>query len=111
MKLKEISHSELVNLCSQESKDRYAWIEFCSRFDQHIWSVINRECREKNIFENFSQPKQVMNDLVQEVYVKLIEKDKKALRDFQGRYENSIFLYLGTIAKNVVRNHLGTPIK
>jgi RNA polymerase sigma factor (sigma-70 family) len=106
MKLKEISHSELVDLCSQESSDRNAWTEFCSRYDLHIWTVITRECKEKNMFENFSQSKQAVNDLVQEVYVKLVDKDNKALKEFHGRYENSIYLYLGTIAKNVVRNHV-----
>ncbi len=96
----------LVNLCCQESQNRNAWIEFCSRYDEHIWSVVFRECKEKNIFENFSLSKQVVGDLVQEVYVRLIDKEKKALKNFQGAYKNSIYLYLGTIAKNVVRNYL-----
>ncbi|MBC8184229.1 sigma-70 family RNA polymerase sigma factor [candidate division KSB1 bacterium] len=105
MKVKEISHFELVNLCCQESQNRNAWIEFCSRYDEHIWSVVFRECEEKNIFNNFSLSKQVVKDLVQEVYMKLVDNEKKALRDFQGAYKNSIYLYLGTIAKNVVRNY------
>ena len=106
MKVKEISHSELVELCSQGTENRNVWIEFCSRFDQHIWSVVYRECEGKIIFEKFSQSSQVVQDLVQEVYLKLLDKDCKALRTFHGAYKNSIYLYLGTIAKNVVRNYL-----
>jgi len=106
MNLKEISHFELINICCQKSQNRDAWIEFCSRYDKHIWLVVFRECIDKDVFVNYSLSKQVVGDLVQEVYMKLVDNDRKALRNFQGAHKNSIYLYLGTIAKNAVRNYL-----
>ena len=38
--------------------------------------------------------------------MKLVDKNCKALRNFVGASEQSIFTYLGIIAKNVVRNYL-----
>jgi RNA polymerase sigma factor (sigma-70 family) len=44
-------------------------------------------------------------DLTQEVFVKLLESDRRALTRFRGRSEHSIHTYLHTIAVNLVRDH------
>ena len=106
MKINKLTNIELTRLCAQEPADKNVWKEFYSRFDKRIWLVIYRECREKGFTENTSQFRQIVQDLVQEVYVKLVDKNCKALRDFIGASEHSIFTYLGIIAKNVVRNYL-----
>lgn len=106
MNVKKLTNNELVNLCAQNPRNRSAWLEFYSRFDERIWLVICRECKEKGLYENTPQFHQIVQDLVQDVYVKLVEKNCKALKAFVGVSENSIFTYIGIIAKNVVRNYL-----
>jgi RNA polymerase sigma factor (sigma-70 family) len=47
----------------------------------------------------------VAEDLVQDVYKRLIEDDCRALKQFSGSSENSFCAYLAMIAVNVVRDH------
>lgn len=102
--MKDLTNNELVKLCAQQPDNRSAWMEFYDRFDERIWLVIYRECRQKEIAKHSVPFRQVVQDLVQDVYVRLVENNCKALRDFIGISENSIFTYLGVVAKNVVRN-------
>ena len=44
-------------------------------------------------------------DLTQELFVKLLESDRRALTRFRGRSEHSIHTYLHAIAVNLVRDH------
>lgn len=106
MNVKELTNNQLVNLCAQEPRNRSAWFEFYARFDERIWLVIYRECNQKGLSENTVQFNQILQDLVQDVYVKLVEKNCKALKAFIGVSENSFFTYIGIIARNVVRNYL-----
>jgi len=101
-----MKNKDLVALCAQQPWNREAWLEFYNRFDERIWLVINRECKEKGISEDVSESNQVIQDLVQDVYVRLVENDCKALKNFKGTFENSIFTYLGKIANSVVCNHI-----
>ena len=106
MDIKKLTNTELVKLCAREPRNRNAWLEFYSRFDERIWLVVFRECRANITYEMTSQLNQVVQDLVQEVYLRLVEKKCKALKAYEGACENSIYIYLGTIAKNVVRNYV-----
>lgn len=99
-----------MRLCAQEPGNRKAWAEFYNRFDERIWLVIYRECKAKGINRLDSQLQKTVQDLVQDVYVKLIADKCKALNNFIGMSENSIYTYLGIIAKNVVNNYI-TKIK
>jgi RNA polymerase sigma factor (sigma-70 family) len=47
----------------------------------------------------------LIEDLVQVVYVRLVEEGNRALNRFEGEHENSIFQYLAIISMNVVRDH------
>ncbi len=101
MDVKRLKNTELIKLCANDSSNHIAWFEFRSRFDERIWRVIIGEMKSRGIR---SQVKETAEDLVQEVYNKLIMDDRKALHNFKGNSENSIFLYLTVIARNVVRN-------
>ncbi|MBN1996342.1 sigma-70 family RNA polymerase sigma factor [candidate division KSB1 bacterium] len=92
--------------CGRQPDNRLAWLEFCKRFDDHIWLVLYRESRTKKIFKTTLAGKQILSDLVQDVYLKLLAKDCRALKDFKGAHEHSIFTYLAVIAKNVINNYL-----
>jgi len=100
-----LSNTELVRLCGREPKNRSAWIEFHTRFDQRIRLFAYRECR-KQIGAGPPPFSQVVQDIVQDVYLTLIRNQGKALKAFKGLNENSIYLYLGVIVKNIVSNYL-----
>jgi RNA polymerase sigma factor (sigma-70 family) len=48
---------------------------------------------------------ELLEDLTQEVFVRLVQGDRRALARFQGLNEHSIFTYLTTISVNIVRDH------
>jgi len=106
MSLKNLSNTQVIQLCACDPTNRNAWSEFYNRFDDRIWAVVYRECREKQVAAKPQQFDQIVQDLVQDVYLRLVEKKCQALRDFQGASENSIYTYLGIIARNIVRNYL-----
>jgi len=106
VQLKKLKNTELVELCAQTPDNRNAWLEFYHRFDEWIWLVIARECKAKAISRVDFQYQKTIPDLVQDVYVKLVSNECKALKNFVGASENSIYKYLNIIAKNVVKNHL-----
>lgn len=108
MDLKTLKNTELVKLCAQEPANENVWSEFCSRFHSSIQSSVYRECSQVGIVQKSSQSATVYEDLVQEVYLKLVGTNCRALREFKGSSENSIYLYLGTIARNAVLNHLSS---
>jgi RNA polymerase sigma-70 factor (ECF subfamily) len=51
----------------------------------------------------------LVDDLIQDTYVKLFANDRKALRSIKNEYENTIFGYLKVVASNVVRDHFRQP--
>jgi RNA polymerase sigma factor (sigma-70 family) len=108
MDLQKLNNTEVVKLCAQQPSEESIWSEFCSRFHSSIQSSVYRECSQVGIIQKSSQSATVYEDLVQEVYLKLVGAGCKALREFKGSSENSIYLYLGTIARNVVLNYLSS---
>jgi RNA polymerase sigma factor (sigma-70 family) len=96
-----LSHKRLVRLCSQSSSHP-AWNEFYSRFDHYIRLYINKTLRNENINCGC---KELGDDLSQEVYLRLIAEDRKALREFKGKADSSFLAYLSVICTNVVREH------
>ena len=76
------------------------WREFVRRTQPLIASVII------NTVRRWKTPvPSLVDDLIQDTYVKLFANDKKALRALKNEYENTIFGYLKVIASNVVRDH------
>lgn len=51
----------------------------------------------------------MVDDLVQETFLKLFANDRKALRSIRNAYENTIFGYLKVVASNVARDHFRHP--
>lgn len=99
---KELTNTELVQSIAQNSRDEYAWMEFYCRFHEHICLTIYKAYKRKG---HHDQSNSCMEDLVQEVYKKLLDKNCEALRVFRGDWENSIYKYLQTISIRVVINY------
>jgi RNA polymerase sigma factor (sigma-70 family) len=106
MDFKTLANTELIKLCAEAPSNGQAWTEFYARFDEHIRLMILRECREKHFSKDKPQFEEIFNDLVQDVYLKLVQKNCKALWEYKASTENSIYAYLAIIARNVVRGHL-----
>jgi RNA polymerase sigma-70 factor (ECF subfamily) len=90
---------QLVRACA-ESHDGAAWHEFVSRFHRPVSLSIIRTARQWGAF-----PQQVVDDLVQETYLKLCANRCRLLRDFATQHPEAVAGYIKTIAINVARDH------
>ncbi len=104
MDYKDLSNSTLLNLCLQTT-DADAWKEFYRRFHPVIFAFVMHWCQKLRINGYGEQHSEAMNDLVQDVFFKLVDNNCKALRVFQNRNDRSIYSYFKNIAKNTVINH------
>jgi RNA polymerase sigma-70 factor (ECF subfamily) len=99
----EISIRDLLHLCLS-SDGQEQWRDFVHRTQPLIASVII------NTMRRWTNPAPTLvDDLIQETYVKLFANDRKALRSIKNEYENTIFGYLRVVASNVVRDHFRQP--
>ncbi len=77
-----------------------AWQEFVRRFQPLISSVVAQVARQNG---PLAQP--VIDDLVQETYLKLCANNYKLLKDFSGTLENSMFAYIKVTAASVALDY------
>lgn len=98
MALSTMTHNELIKVLAQSPRDDIAWGEFYKRFHRHICLTITREAGRWRHYERHH----TIEDLVQEVYAKLLAHDCQALKEFKGQFEHSIFSYLKIIAIRIV---------
>jgi len=99
---------ELLKRCSQRPADEGAWREFVRRYHSTIKGNVTKTFHQKVRSESERKqqfPEDLIDDLVQAVYARLVEDRTRALTRFVGAHENSIFQYLGMISINVVRDH------
>jgi RNA polymerase sigma factor (sigma-70 family) len=104
----ELTVGELLKKCSERPPDDAAWQEFVRRYHMTIKSFVMRTYHQKARIDpdrRVQFPEDMIEDLVQGVYIKLVEDQNSALERFEGEHENSIFKYLGMISMNVVRDH------
>lgn len=107
-----LSHKELIFKCCRRSKDwEDIWQEFKNRFDKLILLFIYREFKQRSGKKYGSQFNDIIKDLRQDVYIKLLNDKGKALRNFKGKDENSFLAYLYTISKNLVINYVKSSHK
>ncbi|HLJ88581.1 MAG TPA: sigma-70 family RNA polymerase sigma factor [Candidatus Angelobacter sp.] len=76
------------------------WCEFVGRFQPTIAVVISRRLQRRRL----ANPA-LVDDLVQETFLKLLGNDAKALRNFDFRHENALRGFLKVIAANAVEDH------
>jgi RNA polymerase sigma-70 factor (ECF subfamily) len=95
----EIPIRDLLNLCLG-SEDQERWRDFVRRTQPLIASVII------NTIRRWQEPSpSLVDDLIQDTFLKLFANERKALRSIKNEYENTIFGYLKVVASNVVRDH------
>jgi DNA-directed RNA polymerase specialized sigma24 family protein len=91
--------NELLQLCIQSGNETH-WTEFVNRSHPIIAGVII-----KTICHWIRPEPSLVDDMVQETYLRLCLNDFRALRHFVVRHENSVFGFLKVVASNTVRDH------
>jgi RNA polymerase sigma-70 factor (ECF subfamily) len=94
-----MSAEELIRSCS-DSKDGAAWEEFVSRFRRPVSLSIMRTA-----FNWGGVPSQVVDDLVQETYLKLFDDRCRLVQDFAAQHPEAVVGYIKTIAVNVAHDY------
>lgn len=92
--LYELSNTELIHRITNSPNNRLAWKEFFRRFDDHIRAVVVRLSQKLN-------SKDILNDLVQDVYAMLVAHDMRVLKQFKGIRESSIYVFLTLVTRSV----------
>ncbi|MDE3136045.1 MAG: sigma-70 family RNA polymerase sigma factor [Acidobacteriota bacterium] len=99
MPYRNLSATELVRACV-DSADREAWGEFVHRFQPTIAGVALRTARRWGE----SSPL-ILEDLVQETFMKLCGENRRLLREFQPQYEEAFYGYLKVVTTRVVHDY------
>jgi RNA polymerase sigma-70 factor (ECF subfamily) len=103
MQQEETPIRELLDLCLS-SDDQELWRKFVRRTQPLIANVII------NTLRRWREPSpNLVDDLVQETFLKLFANDRKALRGIRNAYENTIFGYLKVVASNVTCDYFRQP--
>ena len=95
-----MSPEQLTLACSQ-TREAGAWEEFVRRFHPLIATVALRTARRWN--ENSPT---VVDELVQETYLKLFAENSRLLREFKSRHPDAIYGYLKVLTANVAHDYL-----
>lgn len=94
-----LTAEELVAAC-KKTDDALAWEEFVRRFHHLIATVVLRVARRWNV----SSPS-ILDDLIQETYLKLCADNFRILRNFQSAHPNAFYGYLKVVTGNLVHDH------
>ena len=100
MDFSTVSPEKLVLACARTG-DTAAWEEFVRRFHRLIATVVLRVARR---WGDASQ--QVIDELVQETYLKLCAENCRLLRSFRAHHADAFYGYLKVITANLVHDHL-----
>src|ERR1700761_9745085 len=100
MELSSVSANELARICT-ESGDEDAWREFVHRFQRPIALAVLRTARCWGVHSSA-----LLDDLVQETFLRLCADDCRLLRNFVPREPDSIIGYLKVLAANVAHDKL-----
>lgn len=90
---------ELILDCLQRGEES-AWVEFVRRFQPLIASVVLRIARQWG-----EASPQLIDDLVQETYLKLCAEQFRSLKTFEFRHEGAIYGFMKVFTANLVHDH------
>jgi DNA-directed RNA polymerase specialized sigma24 family protein len=98
----ETSTADLLRVCGEKLTDRTLWAKFHERFQGLIFLYLMRAMRLRRIEEDAAD---VVPDLAQEVYLRLVQHDGRILRGFRGTTEFSVMAFLARISSSVVQDY------
>ncbi|HEY2391197.1 MAG TPA: sigma-70 family RNA polymerase sigma factor [Candidatus Angelobacter sp.] len=99
MDYRSLSCDELVRVCAR-SGNAEAWLEFVSRFQKLITAIAWRVARRYGETSDL-----IIEDLVQETYVKVCADSCRLLREFQPHHPDAIYGMLKVTTTNVVHDY------
>src|SRR5262245_3895106 len=88
----ETTAADLLRECGEKLTDRVLWTKFQERFHGLIFLYLMRTLRLRRIQDDTSN---VVPDLAQEVYLRLVQNNGRVLRSFRGTTEFSVWSFLG----------------
>jgi RNA polymerase sigma-70 factor (ECF subfamily) len=94
-----LSALELVRVCLQTGAES-AWVEFVRRFQPLIAGVVVRMARRWG-----ETSPDVLDDLIQEAYLKLCTDRQSMLDKFHPKHPDAIFGYIKVCTANLVHDH------
>ncbi|MGA3196173.1 MAG: sigma-70 family RNA polymerase sigma factor [Terriglobales bacterium] len=94
-----MSLEELIQACT-ENGDAAAWEEFVRRFHGLIAAVVLRTARRWG-----SNSPELVDDLIQETYLKICADRKLLLSEFKPRHPEAFYGYLKVVTSNVVHDY------
>jgi RNA polymerase sigma factor (sigma-70 family) len=95
----EISSADLLRQCGQKLTDRALWEMFQERFQRLIFTYLYRALKYHSKTDDVIE---VVNDLAQEVYVRLVQHNASLLRNFRGETDLSVAGLLGRVCMSAV---------
>src|SRR2546428_12432149 len=98
----EMSAPDLVRSCGEKLTDRELWRQFQERFQGLIFTYVMRALRLRLIHDDVAD---VVPDLAQDVYLKLVQHEGRVLRSFKGTTEFSVRAFLAKISASVVQDY------
>ena len=106
-RFQDLSNNELIRRCAYPAENwNRMWAEFEARFGGIIVLLLYRGMTKPGVDGHTNEFPETLQDLKQDVYIKLLKNNAEALRKFNGRNEKSIFAYLNIISKNIVLNYV-----
>ncbi len=88
----------LVRQCAHREFDPDPWWEFFERLRPRVRGVVQATLERSRRFPN----RELVDDLEQEVYCRLLERDRAVLRQFRGESLGEAGEYLNRVARSVV---------
>ena len=109
----EWSAKQLIDRCSRRPAEEIAWQEFVRRFHPTIRASVSSVLA--RLIESDNGPKagsieDVVDELIEGVYSRLIEKDGACLKRARRGAADSMKSYLLLVSINVVRDYLGEGV-
>src|SRR5215831_5590577 len=98
----ETSAADLLRECGEKLTDRVLWAKFQERFQGLIFLYLMRAMHLRRIQDDAAD---VVPDLAQEVYLRLVQHDGRILRGFRGITEFSVMAFLARISSSVVQDY------
>jgi DNA-directed RNA polymerase specialized sigma24 family protein len=98
----ETPAADLLRECGEKLTDRVLWTKFQERFQGLIFLYLMRALRLRRIQDDVSD---IVPDLAQEVYVRLVRHDGRILRSFRGTTEFSVMAFLTRVSFSVAQDH------
>jgi DNA-directed RNA polymerase specialized sigma24 family protein len=98
----EASAADLLRECGTKLTDRTLWAKFQERFQRLIFLYVLRALGYRSVKDDAAN---IVPDLAQEVYLRLVQHDGRILRSFRGTSEFSVRAFLSRISATVVLDY------